>query len=279
MHQKKLKKNKHNKKRNTAFLYEVLSRELTKSILKEDVNKKRRIVAMFKKHFRKGTSLAKEVSLYRTIHETRDLDIYTAEKLLYETKIEFTNMDKRNVFDEQSDLISDMNKNLSPEVFTNYVPNYKSLATISQIFNNDLPVKNRVLLEKSIVENISLKEEKEEQQDNNVDDVVYKSFIKKFNSEYSSLLEEQKQVISKYLMSFADNGLSLKMFLNDEVGRLREGVESSLGLDEVKKDVEMKEKVKSTLNILESFRDSCLSDDLLKKVLKIQTYVSEVGKQ
>ncbi len=279
MHQKKLKKNKHNKKRNTAFLYEVLSRELTKSILKEDVNKKRRIVAMFKKHFRKGTSLAKEVSLYRTIHETRDLDIYTAEKLLYETKIEFTNMDKRNVFDEQSDLISDMNKNLSPEVFTNYVPNYKSLATISQIFNNDLPVKNRVLLEKSIVENISLKEEKEEQQDNDVDDVVYKSFIKKFNSEYSSLLEEQKQVISKYLMSFADNGLSLKMFLNDEVGRLREGVESSLGLDEVKKDVEMKEKVKSTLNILESFRDSCLSDDLLKKVLKIQTYVSEVGKQ
>jgi len=279
MHQKKLKKNKHNKKRNTAFLYEVLSRELTKSILKEDVNKKRRIVAMFKKHFRKGTSLAKEVSLYRTIHETRYLYIYTAEKLLYETKIEFTNMDKRNVFDEQSDLISDMNKNLSPEVFTNYVPNYKSLATISQIFNNDLPVKNRVLLEKSIVENISLKEEKEEQQDNDVDDVVYKSFIKKFNSEYSSLLEEQKQVISKYLMSFADNGLSLKMFLNDEVGRLREGVESSLGLDEVKKDVEMKEKVKSTLNILESFRDSCLSDDLLKKVLKIQTYVSEVGKQ
>jgi len=73
--------------------------------------------------------------------------------------------------------------------------------------------------------------------------------------------------------------MSLKMFLNDEVGRLREGVESSLGLDEVKKDVEMKEKVKSTLNILESIRDSCLSDDLLKKVLKIQTYVSEVGKQ
>ena len=278
MHQKKSKKNKHNKKRNTAFLYEVLSRELTKSILKEDVDKKRQIVSIFKNHFRKGTFLSKEMSLYRTIHEMRDLDVYTAEKLLYETKVEFMKMDKRTVFDEQSELISDMNKSLSPEVFTNYVPNYKSLATISQIFNTNLPVKNRVLLEKGVVEGMVLKEEKQEETNNDVDNVVYKSFIKKFNSEYSSLLEEQKQVISKYLMSFADNGLSLKMFLNEEIGRLREGVESSLGVDEVREDEEMRTKVQTTLSILESFKDNYLNEDLLKKVLKIQTYVNEIEK-
>jgi len=278
MRQKKPKKNKHNKKRNTAFLYEVLSRELTKSILREDKNKKKQIVSIFKKHFRKGTFLSKEMNLYRTIHEMRDLDIYTAEKLLYETKIEFMKMDKKNVFDEQSDLISDMNKSLSPEVFTNYVPNYKSLATISQIFNTDLPVKNRVLLEKDVVEGMVLKEEKVEARENDVDNVVYKSFIKKFNSEYSSLLEEQKQVINKYLMSFADNGLSLKVFLNEEIGRLREGVKSSLNVDEVKEDEDMKAKVQNTLSILESFRDNCLDEDLLKKVLKIQNYVSEIEK-
>lgn len=278
MRQKKPKKNKHNKKRNTAFLYEVLSRELTKSILKEDIGKKNKIISMFKKHFRKGTSLSKEMNLYRTIHETRDLDIYTAEKLLYETKVEFMKMGKKSVFDEQSELISDMNKSLSPEVFTNYVPNYKSLATISQIFNTDLPVKNRVLLEKSVVEGMVLKEEKQEKAGDDIDNVVYKSFIKKFNSEYSSLLEEQKQVISKYLMSFADNGLSLKVFLNEEIGRLREGVESSLNADEIKEDEDMKAKVQNTLSILESFRDNCLDEELLKKVLKIQTYVNEVEK-
>ena len=85
-------------------------------------------------------------------------------------------------------------------------------------------------------------------------------------------------MISKYLMSFADNGLSLKMFLNEEIGRLREGVESSLGVDEVREDEEMRTKVQTTLSILESFKDNYLNEDLLKKVLKIQTYVNEIEK-
>ena len=79
-------------------------------------------------------------------------------------------------------------------------------------------------------------------------------------------------------MSFADNGLSLKMFLNEEIGRLREGVESSLGVDEVREDEEMRTKVQTTLSILESFKDNCLNEDLLKRVLKIQTYVNEIEK-
>ena len=37
---------KHNKKRNTAFVYEALVRELTKAVIKKDNNKKKKVVAI-----------------------------------------------------------------------------------------------------------------------------------------------------------------------------------------------------------------------------------------
>ena len=40
-------KNKHNKKRNTAFLYEVIVREITNSILEKDQNKKDYLKMLF----------------------------------------------------------------------------------------------------------------------------------------------------------------------------------------------------------------------------------------
>ena len=41
---------KHNKKRNTAFLYEVLVRHLTKSVIDNDSEKKRLVASIIKEH-------------------------------------------------------------------------------------------------------------------------------------------------------------------------------------------------------------------------------------
>ena len=48
---------KHNKKRNTAFLYEILMRELTKSILFKNVENKKSLIKIIKEHFRKNSIL------------------------------------------------------------------------------------------------------------------------------------------------------------------------------------------------------------------------------
>ena len=58
---------KHNKKRNTVFLYEILVRELTKSIIKKDEKRKVNVLAIHKEHFKKGTILQKELQLYKDI--------------------------------------------------------------------------------------------------------------------------------------------------------------------------------------------------------------------
>ena len=49
---------KHNKKRNTAFIYEVLTKELTKAIANNDADKKTDIITILKEHFIQGSPLA-----------------------------------------------------------------------------------------------------------------------------------------------------------------------------------------------------------------------------
>ncbi len=43
-------------------------------------------------------------------------------------------------------------KNLAPSVFNNFVPNYKTLATIAQIFSNKTSPKNKIILENQIID-------------------------------------------------------------------------------------------------------------------------------
>ena len=65
---------KHNKKRNTAFIYESLARELTKSIVSAQHTRKEKIVALIKEHFAAGSILLEELRLYRNLLETTNIE-------------------------------------------------------------------------------------------------------------------------------------------------------------------------------------------------------------
>ena len=64
---------KHNKKRNTAFIYETLARELTKAIVDNIDEKKNKIVFLVKEHFSPSSVLREELTLYRTLLETNNI--------------------------------------------------------------------------------------------------------------------------------------------------------------------------------------------------------------
>lgn len=269
---------KHNKKRNTAFVYESLVREMTKAIVEKNLELKDDIVSIIKEHFTKNSLLYRELKLYKTICETYDLEPHTAEKLVYEIRKEHTKLDKQILFTEQSILIKKINSILSNSVFSNFVPNYKSLATAYQIFNEETPIKKRVLLEQAMVEKISSKKEKKQLEVKPIDNLVYKSFVNKFNSEYASrLISEQKELLSKYISSFADNGLEFKIFLNEEISRLRSNLNNSLILEEIKKDPEMVKKTKEVIEVLNNFKKENIDKNMIMKILKIQNLVKEIN--
>lgn len=271
---------KHNKKRNTAFLFEVLVREMAKCVVNKDKARRQLVIDILKEHFKKGTLLYKEMELYRVLNEAASLRNEVAEKLLTEAKKARDEIDSNKLFAEQGKLISRINKSLSPDVFNNFVPNYKSLASIAQIFNKATPVKERVLLESVVVERLSSSpEEKEEDKLQSIDNLTYKTFVKKFNEQYGeNILNEQKELLTRYVMSFADNGMALKIFLNEELGRLKNEVRVLSETEDIKGDKEMVEKANQVFSIVEGFSKEPVNDEMIKKVLKVQNLVSEARK-
>tara|TARA_R110000824_G_scaffold28157_4_gene94843 strand:+ start:60 stop:887 length:828 start_codon:yes stop_codon:yes gene_type:complete len=267
----------HNKKRNTAFLYETLVKELTKSVVNNDVKKKKAVLSILKEHFKKGSALGNELTLYRDVLESRDLDFHTAEKILHEAKMVYWSGFKNDkIYDEQSEVITKVNKELSKGVFSNFVPNYKNLATLAQIFNDDLTVKKRVMLERQVLKNMISKEEESKQKMKSIDKLTYKTFIKKFNSTYGELHEEQRKLLMQYIYSFSDSRLGLKTYLNEEIGRLKEVVKEAMEMEEIKSDKIMLESTKKVINTMEGYKTQKVDEKMVEQILKIQKLAKEI---
>jgi hypothetical protein len=266
---------KHNKKRNTAFIYEILVRELTRAIMKNDQQLQEEISTLIKKSFSKNTNLYKELKLYRAITETKSVGVLTAEKIVNEAKSQHDKIDKKELLEEQNKLTRIIKKKFSDKIYNNFVPNYKELASISQIFNNNLNIKSKVLLENELVGGMILKEEKKEMVP--IDNLVFKSFVKRFNDQYGdTLMKEQKDLLTNYILSFQNNGLELNYFLNEEVTRLKQVISESKAHEEVKGDQNILENVEKVDAILSSYNQRKPDLEMIKEVLKIQELAKEL---
>jgi len=272
---------KHNKKRNTAFVYEALVRELTRSVVKNNKNKQNKIVSIMKEHFSKDSELKKELSLYQSIYETRDIEKRLAEKIVVEAKERYSSLNRGSIFKEQTALINKINRTLSKNLFNNFVPNYKSIASVYSIFQDALPVKDRVLLEENIVQQMSASCEvtkKEEQLP--IDNIVYGTFVTKFNEEYSNVLNEnQKELLGKYISSFSDNGLEIKFYLNEEIGSLKEKLLSFQEDPSLAEEDSLKNKINEVYSLLDNYKMKEVDTDIIEIVLKTQELVQIVEKE
>ena len=114
-------------------------------------------------------------------------------------------IDNQKLFSEQTNLINTINKRLDESVFSNFVPNYKTLASIYQVFSLNTKIKNKVLLEKSIVRYMASDNIKLCERENEVKASTVKIFTSKFNSTYSKLNEEQRTLLSKDVRKTLDN--------------------------------------------------------------------------
>ncbi len=267
---------KHNKKRNTAFLYQILIKELTKATINENEERKKVVVSILKEFFGKGKTLKRELDLYNTLYKVRNLSEKDAEKLLDETKRVFLGLNNQHIFNAQTNLIKKINKSLEPRVFSNFVPNYRSMATISQVFNKEIAPKERVILERKVINHLLSSEKIQKKGELKLNNSVYKVFAKNFNSQYKNLYEEQKELLSKYVSSFHDNGLELKIYLNEEIARLKNSINNSQELKEIKEDSNMIEKTKKVLEVLDNFKGQHITEKTLEKIIKIQQLVREV---
>ena len=144
-------RNRHNKKRNTAFIYESLIREVTACVIKKDAKQKEKIMSVVKKHFYVDSVLYYDLKNYRSLYENQNINEEMSKQILAEAKYNNRLIDPDKLFNAQTDLINDVNKEISPTVFNTFVPNYKTLATIHQIFSPTTEPRTRVILEQQVL--------------------------------------------------------------------------------------------------------------------------------
>jgi len=275
---KKPHKSKHNKKRNTAFLYEVLIQDITRSVVSTDLPRKEKGLRICKEFFNRNSLLSQERRIFSSLQGVEKMKESTVEKIVAEAKKEYSCLDKRAIFNEQTRLIRRINQDLTPNVFSHFVSHYKDLATIAQILNQELPVKERVLLENRFVEKATSDAQMIKESMEPTDKLVYSTFVKNYNKKYEdSLLEEQKEVITRHAIAFSDNGLALKSFLNEELPRLKQRLEESADAEGVKSNPSLHERTVAVIRILESFKTVPSFDgDAIVKILEIQNLVKEM---
>jgi len=265
---------KHNKKRNTAFLYECLIRELTKAIIKEDKQKQIKVKGLLREFFTKGKVLSQELELYKSLLENNETNTEFSKRLMVEVKKDFESLERKKIFNEQTALINKINKALGNGVFSNFVPNYKDLATIGLYFQNSgLGAKKRIMLEDKVVNYLTRLDESQTEL-KPVDQLEFKMFVKRFNETYEhSLLREQKELLSNYIVSFSDNGLGLKVYLNDEIGRLKEAVNHEIVENPNSTLSENFKKVKAKLD---NYAKVPLNQSIIEEIFYIQDLIAEV---
>ncbi len=262
---------KHNKKRNTAFLFEALVKELTKAAMYDDKGKQKAISSILKEHFRKGSLLDRELTLYKEIYETKEFPKEIAEKLLNEVKNEHDKLNEADVYTEQSKLIAKINKLIGMQVYDNFVPQYKTLATLSQIFNPAVQVKQKVLLKQELLQTITSKREEKKVVLESIDALAYKRFIERFNETYGqSLLQEQKELLNKFV-NHGEEDIELKLYVSEEVERIKNKLNNIVIEEEI-----VNKKLQSVKESLRSLKINTIDEALIKKLMLIQEFASEV---
>ena len=263
---------KHNKKRNTAFLYECLVKELTKAIVRNDNDLKTKITEVIKQKFKKGTILKKEHDIYNSLLEGTGQSEYAKSlRVIYEIKKDYDSLDRKAVFNAQTKLIKQINESFNSAIWNNFIGNYKNMATADMFFKQEkLPAKKRLLIEHRVVE--FRRETLVESKMKHIDNLTYKTFVNKFNDTYAeSLRKEQRELLTNFIISFSDNGVGLKSFINEEIHRLRSSLQTLT-------EGAYAQNASKVVDKLESFKKRRLDEQMLRDLFYIQDLVHEVIK-
>jgi hypothetical protein len=252
-----MKKIKHSKFKNTAMLFELLTRQITSDIISSNESAS---IQILKKHFGKNTELLKEYILYKTLCEEK-LKSETRANMLIDAAIKSKkNIDRKKLNQEKYDLIKAIKENFDINLFfQTKVQNYKILASIYKLFEYkdlDNPIeitKSRITLIETITTKNNTKFLNEistiENQPKDVRLLSQKLLIEKFNKKYSDLNELQKNLLKEYIGNVSNTN-NLKSFVQTEASTIRNIFKNNIYRV---KDSSLKIKLNEVITLLDQY--------------------------
>jgi hypothetical protein len=217
----------HQKKRNTALVYEFLVRYISKSLVEGHQKKSSVALKIIKKHFKPGTQLYKEFRLINSLMKMNDISEHSAASIIQEAKKEARKYDLKTLDREKSLLIRSINHGLNEKMFYDQtVEDYKILASTQTLINDwrsDSPDLERVaryedqLLKRMVSERSENFDTDLGDQPAGTNRLLMKVMMEKLNEKYSEKLSsEQKDVIRAYVWSTSkDNPEWIQTRLNE----------------------------------------------------------------
>ena len=261
----------HNKKRNTAFIFEALIKEMTKATLAKDLQRKQQCLTILREGFSKNSALKKELDIYNSFLDVEDMQPSEIDKIVQESKRQFIELDRKLVYSLQSKIINSINKTLGESVWNNFVMNYKKLATLNQVLSQSLAPKKQVMLETKLIDDLQNKKEKK--MFPKVNNLAVTTFINKFNEKYSDhLSEDQKTFLSRYIQTNDHNSLEFKTYLYEEIDRIK----TCLTEQQSSLDKETGGKVQQVVERISNFDKRKFNNEFIFEVLRMQTLVEQL---
>lgn len=255
-----MRKIKHSKFKNTGFLFELLTRQVTLEIINGNEEKAKGIIREF---YGKGTELSKELRLFNLLINEKYNTDSKAEKFIDVVLEAHTKIDYKKIQREKYNLVKSIKENFEINNFlSSPVTNYKILASIHKLFegkkNHILDVKDVFDSKITLVEHISSNSQisKVAKQDKLVEEykkqekdlrlLTYKILVETFNKKYTSLNESQKGLLREYI----NNVTNTSKFNEYYESQLVETITTLHSMYKSMKDKITKIKLRETINVL-----------------------------
>ena len=229
---------KHSKIKNTAILFELLTRQITVDVINNTDSK---AVKILKEFFSPKTQLGKENELYKILIEKKYKTSEQATVLLEAVIKNRRKLSNRNLKNEKYNLIKTIKETYNiNEFFNSRIPNYKILASIYNVFEGESSKENfgpivETDSKLTIIENITSKKHSKpkkqtnivENQDKDLRLLTYQLLVEKFNKKYSSLNKNQRNLLKEYINNLSNTN-SLRQFIDSEVKKVKKSLKTHL---------------------------------------------------
>lgn len=281
-----MRKIRHSKFKNTGFLFEILTRQITLEVLNGSEEKAKEIVREF---FGGKTELAKELRLFNLLINEKYNSENKAEKFIdaileAHTKINYSKLKR-----EKFNLIKSIKENFEiNNLLSSPVTNYKILASIHKLFegkkNDILDVKDIFDSKLTIVEHISnstpslkVKEDKlvedYKKQEKDLRLLTYKILVETFNKKYTNLNDDQKSLLREYINNITNTSKFGEYFEKELIRTITELHD----LYKEMKDKITKIKLRETINVLKKQKlGKKITDEQVSALMMSYELVKEI---
>ena len=254
-----MKKIRHSKFKNTGFLFELLTRQITLEVLNGSEEKSKEIIKEF---FAGKTELSKELRLFNLLINEKYNSENKAEKFIDAILEAHTRLNYSKLKREKYNLVKSIKETLDIDSFlSSPVTNYKILASVHKLFEaktlNVKDVKDVFDSKLTLVEHISTKttnlKQKEtklvedyKKQEKDLRLLTFKILTESFNKKYTNLNDNQKNLLREYINNVSNTSKFGEYFEKELVKTITELHSMYKGM----KDKITKIKLRETINVL-----------------------------